>query len=64
MLLTNMSDTAKTAALFSSIPDVVTRFGNNLQFGENGNTEYSWSSYFQEKLKAFFKLHEPLILRS
>lgn len=50
MHLTNMSDTTKTAALFSSIPDVVTRFGNKLQFGENGNTEYSWSSYFQEKI--------------
>ena len=52
-----MSDTTETAALFSSIPDVVTRFGNKLQFGENGNTEYSWSSYFQEKIvQVYFQI--------
>ena len=36
--------------LFSSIPETLMKFNNTLQHGENGNIEYRWSTYFQEKI--------------
>lgn len=44
-----MSDSA-SPALFSSIPESFIKFNNSLQHGENGNIEYRWSTYFQEKI--------------
>lgn len=37
-------------ALFSSIPEAFVKFDNSFQYGENGNVEYRWSTYFQEKI--------------
>ena len=47
-----MTDSTETTApLFSStVPDIPPRHGNNMKFGENGNAEYTWSTYFQEKI--------------
>ena len=39
-----------TVALFESIPDGGPYYNNSLQYGENGNAEYKWSTYFKEKI--------------
>lgn len=45
-----MSNNMDTVALFESIPDGGPYYNNSLQYGENGNAEYKWSTYFKEKI--------------
>lgn len=37
-------------ALFDSIPDGYPYNNSSLQYGENGNIKYKWSTYFKEKI--------------
>ena len=53
-----MTDSSEvTDPLFSSISDLCTSPENKIRIGENGNAEYMWSIYFQEKIiQLSFKL--------
>jgi len=50
MILSIMSDSVENHALFSSIQESGPCYHNSLQYGENGNREYKWSTYFKEKI--------------
>lgn len=58
-----MSNNMDNIALFDSIPDSGPYYNNSLQYGENGNAEYKWSTYFKEKIvQLSFQLtrtHDP-----